>query len=141
MVRSASDATRFTATIPTASSKPPPPSSRIQNLGRGALPGETPQQKIARLRAAAAATRAGKESQFDKVVRVGRRFADGAHRATAYSLIGLTGKILSFLSSFPQSLFSLLFLHPSSLFSPLLSTLNFSSLYSSFTTPSTTCPL
>lgn len=90
MARSASDATRFTATTPTATSKPAS-SSTIQNLGRGAIPGETPQQKIARLRSAAAAARAGKESQFDKVVRVGRRVADGAHKFTAYSLIGLTG--------------------------------------------------
>lgn len=96
MARSASDATRFTATTPTASSKPIAPSTTIKNLGRGAIPGETPQQKIFRLRAAAAAARAGKESQFDKVVRVGRRWADRAHRATAYSLIGLTGKYFTY---------------------------------------------
>lgn len=32
----------------------------------------------------------GKESQFDKVVRVGRVWADRAHRTTAWGLIGLT---------------------------------------------------
>lgn len=33
----------------------------------------------------------GKESQFDQVVRVGRVWADRAHRTTAWGLIGLTG--------------------------------------------------
>jgi hypothetical protein len=92
MVRSAKDATRFTATTPYASAKPqgqftPAP----VHMGQAAPSGETPQQKIARLRAAAARARTGKESNFDAVVRVGRRWADRAHRVTAYSLIGLTG--------------------------------------------------
>ena len=52
---------------------------------------ETPQQKIARLRAAAAQARSGQESGFDKVVIAGRRWADRAHRVTTWSLIGLTG--------------------------------------------------
>ncbi|KAI5248310.1 hypothetical protein E4T43_01489 [Aureobasidium subglaciale] len=91
MARSASDATRFTATTPYASAKPqgqftPTP---VQ-MGHGAPSGETPQQKIARLRAAASRARTGKESTFDAIVRVGRRWADRAHRLTAYSLIGLT---------------------------------------------------
>ncbi|KEQ80540.1 hypothetical protein M438DRAFT_281600 [Aureobasidium pullulans EXF-150] len=91
MARSASDATRFTATTPYASAKPqgqftPSP---VQ-MGHAAPSGETPQQKIARLRAAASRARTGKESTFDSVVRVGRRWADRAHRLTAYSLIGLT---------------------------------------------------
>ncbi|KAL1301889.1 hypothetical protein AAFC00_006069 [Neodothiora populina] len=103
MVRSASDATRFTATTPTAYNKAPTStashSSTIQNLGHGATPGETPQQKILRLRAAAAAARSGRETNFDRVVRTGRRWADRAHRVTAYSLIGLTvvsGVVASF---------------------------------------------
>ncbi|CAD0114031.1 unnamed protein product [Aureobasidium uvarum] len=91
MVRSAKDATRFTATTPYASAKPqgqftPAP----VHMGHAAPSGETPQQKIARLRAAAARARTGKESSFDAVVRVGRKWADRAHRVTAYSLIGLT---------------------------------------------------
>ncbi|KAG9516686.1 hypothetical protein KCV07_g6663, partial [Aureobasidium melanogenum] len=91
MARSAKDATRFTATTPYASAKPqgqftPAP----VHMGHAAPSGETPQQKIARLRAAAARARTGKESNFDAVVRVGRRWADRAHRVTAYSLIGLT---------------------------------------------------
>lgn len=95
MARSASDATRFTATGPTAYTKPAS-NSTIQHLGRGAIPGETPQQKITRLRAAAAAARAGKESNFDRVVRTGRKVADKAHRFTAYTLIGLTGNDMSY---------------------------------------------
>ncbi|THW81516.1 hypothetical protein D6D18_08759 [Aureobasidium pullulans] len=91
MARSASDATRFTATTPYASAKPQGQFTPIPvQMGHAAPSGETPQQKIARLRAAASRARTGKESTFDSVVRVGRRWADRAHRLTAYSLIGLT---------------------------------------------------
>lgn len=99
MARSPSDATRFTATGPYASS-PTNFASNAPLLGTtnagsqidfGSAPsGETPQQKIARLRAAASLARRGKESRFDTVVRVGRVWADRAHRFTAVSLIGLT---------------------------------------------------
>lgn len=90
MPRSASDATRFTATGPYATAKPSAKPSLSIPIGN--VPsGETSQQKIARLRAAAAQARAGKESSFDKVVRVGRVWADRAHRFTTLSLIGLTG--------------------------------------------------
>ncbi|KAK5128342.1 hypothetical protein LTR85_003010 [Meristemomyces frigidus] len=100
MARSPSDATRFTATGPYASSSPSfnsnaPSFGASANAGTqidfGSAPaGEQPQQKIARLRAAAALARRGKESQFDTVVRVGRVWADRAHRFTAVGLIGLT---------------------------------------------------
>lgn len=103
MARSASDATRFTSTGPHAATKPPSgatsfsanpamPSSATQlNFGQSpAPPGETPQQKIARLRAAAALAKQGKESTFDKTVRIGRVWADRAHRVTALSLVGFT---------------------------------------------------
>ena len=98
MARSPTDATRFTATGPYASSSPgfssnpsPAASSGSQlSFGGSAPDGETAQQKIARLRAAAALARQGKESGFDRVVRVGRLWADRAHRFTAVSLIGLT---------------------------------------------------
>ena len=96
MARSPSDATRFTATGPYASSgssftsnPSTSPGSQI-NFGASAPQNETPQQKIARLRAAAAAAKQGHESQFDMFVRVGRRWADRAHRFTAIGLIGLT---------------------------------------------------
>lgn len=84
MSRSPSDATRFTATEPHVSTR----ASQI-NFGK-APPGETPQQKIARLRAAAALARLPQESRFDKVVRVGRVWADYAHRITVLGLMGLS---------------------------------------------------
>lgn len=103
MARSPSDATRFTATGPYAaesssftSTAPAAASSPSSSLGSRipltgpAPPNETPQQKIARLRAAATAARVGQESQYDKVVRIGRVVADRAHRYTALGLIGLT---------------------------------------------------
>lgn len=98
MARSSTDATRFTATGPYAASSPsfssnPATTSGPQiNFGAPAPIGETPQQKIARLRAAAALAKSGalRETSFDRVVRVGRVWADRAHRVTALGLIGLT---------------------------------------------------
>nr|POF04053.1 hypothetical protein CFP56_21809 [Quercus suber] len=112
MPRSPSEATRFTATGPYVSTKPqtattptsfssnpatsfsgntPSSSAGSQlNIGAAAPRGETPQQKIARLRAAAQATKRGQESAGDKVIRIGRVWADRAHRVTAIGLIGLT---------------------------------------------------
>lgn len=96
MARSPTDATRFTATGPYASSSTSfdsraPRSGTGTQIDFGSAPkNETPQAKIARLRAAAAAARRGKESQFDTAVRVGRVWADRAHRATAIGLIGFT---------------------------------------------------
>lgn len=101
MPRSPSDATRFTATGPYVSAKPSsnPTSFASNQFGTGAgsqidfgsVPaGESAQQKIARLRAAAAAAKRGNESSFDKIVLRGRVWADRAHRVTAFSLIGLT---------------------------------------------------
>ncbi|TKA37937.1 hypothetical protein B0A54_10539 [Friedmanniomyces endolithicus] len=104
MARTPSDATRFTATGPYASSSPsfgsnplpnPSPTNTTAPLGTridfGSAPAnETSQQKIARLRAASALARHGKESPFDALVRVGRVWADRAHRVTALGLIGLT---------------------------------------------------
>jgi len=54
-------------------------------------PGETPQQKVRRLREAAARARDAKVSGFDRVLVRGRVWADRAHRFTALSLIGITG--------------------------------------------------
>ncbi|KAF2769574.1 hypothetical protein EJ03DRAFT_327179 [Teratosphaeria nubilosa] len=96
MARSPSDATRFTATGPYASSSTSfTPTSRGIGAGSqidlGSAPAnETAQQKIDRLRKAAAAARRGKESGFDSAIRIGRTWADRAHRVTAFGLIGLT---------------------------------------------------
>ncbi|RDW66472.1 hypothetical protein BP6252_10107 [Coleophoma cylindrospora] len=92
MPRSATDATRFTSTTPHASAKPPsyrgpPNASRLNTPGPT---GETPQQKVARLRASAAKARDAKISSFDKFLVHGRVWADRAHRFTTLSLIGIT---------------------------------------------------
>ncbi|KAI9804838.1 MAG: hypothetical protein M1825_001206 [Sarcosagium campestre] len=102
MPRSAADATRFTATGPHAHSnphlsasappRPPPPSSSAPPPppSSNQLPHETPQQKVARLRAAAQQARLSKVSTFDKVVVSGRTWADRVHRFAALGLIGIT---------------------------------------------------
>ncbi|EME41760.1 hypothetical protein DOTSEDRAFT_177096 [Dothistroma septosporum NZE10] len=100
MARSPNDATRFTSTGPsvfaknhqgTPSFNSAAPVASPSQINFGSAPSnETPQQKIARLRAAAAASKRGQETSFDKSVRVGRIWADRAHRVTAISLIGLT---------------------------------------------------
>ncbi|KAM3421441.1 hypothetical protein BST61_g1835 [Cercospora zeina] len=94
MARSPSDATRFTATGPYASSSftsAAPGATTSSRIDFGSAPAnETPQQKIQRLRAAAALARQGPETTFNKSVRIGRVWADRAHRFTALSLIGLT---------------------------------------------------
>lgn len=84
MARSASDATRFTSTTPHAATKPKPVS---RDPGP---PGETPQQKIKRLRAAADRARDAQTSPVDKLIMRGRVWADVAHRITTLTLIGLT---------------------------------------------------
>jgi hypothetical protein len=96
MPRSATDATRFTSTTPHASAKPP--ASNLNLPGRGNIPlrkpgppGETPQEKVRRLRAAADRARDAQISTLDKVLVRGRVWADRAHRFTALSLIGATG--------------------------------------------------
>lgn len=74
--------------------------SARQQLHRNPGPGgETPQQKVARLRAAAAKARDVDVSGFDRLVMRGRVWADRAHRFTALSLIGITGKLYIILGS------------------------------------------
>lgn len=88
MPRSPSEATRFTSNGPPNAAPAPTVGSQI-DFGQ-APSRETPQQKISRLRAAAANAKRGKETGFDTAVRVGRVWADRAHKVTAFSLIGLT---------------------------------------------------
>ncbi|TVY68733.1 hypothetical protein LSUE1_G005690 [Lachnellula suecica] len=94
MPRSATDATRFTSTTPHASAKRQPPSSSVplnSNTQRKPGPtGETPQEKVRRLRAAADRARDAQVSTFDKVIVRGRVWADRAHRFVALSLIAAT---------------------------------------------------
>lgn len=70
---------------------PPPPNSRPQAPPPPPRPTETPAQKVARLRAARLAEKAAQVSNWDKVVVVGREWADRAHRTVAWGLIAFTG--------------------------------------------------
>ncbi|SPQ26723.1 c5b105de-5bf2-4223-99d3-b9484872129b [Thermothielavioides terrestris] len=108
--RSVSDATRFTATTPHASSKaaapPPPPrfsapkSANAAPVPPGPAGGgsnggpsrlqETPEQKVARLRAAHQRAKAAQVSALDKVIGAGRRLFDSAHRVAVVGLVGFT---------------------------------------------------
>ncbi|ELR03280.1 hypothetical protein VC83_07286 [Pseudogymnoascus destructans] len=96
MARSPADATRFTSTTPHATkpfyptSSNPGPSTLPSNEAAAAPAGETPQQKVRRLREAANRAREGRLTGFDRVVMTGRVWADRAHRVTALGLIGVT---------------------------------------------------
>ncbi|KAK3991496.1 cytochrome oxidase c assembly-domain-containing protein [Cladorrhinum sp. PSN332] len=106
--RSVSDATRFTATTPHASSKaaaaklqaaqppsrnaPPKPLTSGSSAAAAAAAGmiETPEQKVARLRAAHQKAKLAQVSKLDQAVDLGRRVFDKAHRLTVISLVGFT---------------------------------------------------
>lgn len=105
--RSVSDATRFTAATPHASSKAAAPRFAAPRSGRGAAPGgggggsggnagpgivETPEQRVARLRAAHRRAKEAQVSRFDKVVDAGRRVFDSAHKITVYGIVLFTGE-------------------------------------------------
>lgn len=87
--------TRFTSHNPSAAQNPTSfTSSQSPASAGGSRPPadtETPQQKVARLRALAKAQKEGQLSGVDRVVAGGRRWADIAHRTTTYGLLGLTG--------------------------------------------------
>ncbi|KAL8976376.1 MAG: hypothetical protein Q9177_006869 [Variospora cf. flavescens] len=63
-----------------------PPSQQPPNVPQH----ETPQQKVARLRALRAAEKLKPLSLWDRTVVRGRRWADVAHRTTALGLMGFT---------------------------------------------------
>ncbi|KAK3349586.1 cytochrome oxidase c assembly-domain-containing protein [Lasiosphaeria hispida] len=111
--RSVKDATRFTPTTPHANSKLPEPrftrpgndSSRTNASPPGGKPPsgdskpskngpdgfyETPDQRVARLRAAHRRATEAKVSRLDKVVSGGRRFFDTAHKVTVMGLVGFS---------------------------------------------------
>lgn len=92
MPRSAADATRFTATGPVVNSSAT--TIDVMLAAGPAPPNETPQQKVARLREAARRVKAGTETTSDRLLRHGRKWADGAHRVTVMGLIGLSGTCL-----------------------------------------------
>lgn len=90
MARSTADATRFTATGPYADGMGTSKSAAL-DFAEPAPPNETPQQKVARLRKAAQRAREARTTRYDRLVLKGRRWADGAHRATVYTLVAATG--------------------------------------------------
>ena len=101
MPRSAVDATRFTATMPHAHSKTPHISASPRTMPSPNRPKETPQEKVARLKAAARRAKAGNISTFDRIVVRGRVWADRAHRIVTLSLVGLTGPFLPLCAPIP----------------------------------------
>ncbi|KAI3396252.1 hypothetical protein diail_12396, partial [Diaporthe ilicicola] len=96
--RSASSATRFTATTPHASSKarsaPLPGAGGPRKpvaAARASTPNsETPEQRVARLRAAHERAKTAQVSRFDLLIAKSRPFFDSAHKITVISLVGLT---------------------------------------------------
>ncbi|KAF6797565.1 hypothetical protein CSOJ01_12945 [Colletotrichum sojae] len=101
--RSASDATRFTSTTPHAASKSSPTTAAASSAATqktpaaapspkipGRLPGETPEERVRRLRAAHEAARKAQTSSVDRVIGGSRRFFDVAHKATVLGLVGFT---------------------------------------------------
>ncbi|KAL9087111.1 MAG: hypothetical protein Q9159_003806 [Coniocarpon cinnabarinum] len=93
--RSAADATRFTATGPSAQSysNASPSTTRSSTINIPTSPpppNETPQQKVERLREAARRAKAGQISTFDRFLQYGRAAADRAHRVTVVGLVSLS---------------------------------------------------
>ncbi|KAG0125020.1 cytochrome oxidase c assembly-domain-containing protein [Tuber indicum] len=82
--RSVADATRFTPTGPHAFTRTPLSAAATATVG------ETPQQRVARLREAARRAKSNQISTVDKIIDRGRVWADKAHRVAAFSLIGAT---------------------------------------------------
>lgn len=74
------------------SSQPNTPQSNTTTFSSSGPPGETPAEKVARLRAAARlAKERGNLTLADRIIDRGRIWADRAHRFGTYGLIGLTG--------------------------------------------------
>ncbi|KAJ2961812.1 hypothetical protein NQ176_g10983 [Zarea fungicola] len=88
--RTVKDATRFTSTIPHATSKTAGTSSTATKPFR--IPGETPEQRVKRLRLAHLAAQKAQISQMDRIIDVSRRFFDVAHRWTVGGIVVFTGK-------------------------------------------------
>lgn len=91
--RSVKDATRFTSTIPHATSKSATSSSASAAAAPkpARIPGETPEQRVRRLRQAHLAAQKAQVSKADKVIDASRRFFDVAHRWTVGGLVMFTG--------------------------------------------------
>ncbi|KAI8721844.1 hypothetical protein NCS52_00327000 [Fusarium sp. LHS14.1] len=87
--RSVKDATRFTSTIPHATSKTATGGSAVApKVPR--IPGETPEQRVRRLRQAHLAAQKAQISKTDKFIDASRRFLDVAHRWTVGGIVVFT---------------------------------------------------
>ena len=94
--RTVKDATRFTSTIPHATSKAAGPSSGAANANTATpkpsrIPGETPEQRVRRLRLAHLAAQRAQISRTDRFIDASRRFLDVAHRWTVGGIVLFTG--------------------------------------------------
>lgn len=112
------DPTHFHPTTPQASSKSVASHTFTERVSRKprfnappAPSGETPQEKVKRLRAAAARAKEAEISSLDKFLVRGRVWADRAHRITTWSLIAFTGMLLSFASPKFRSIYSGVIFH------------------------------
>ncbi|KAH7175817.1 cytochrome oxidase c assembly-domain-containing protein [Dactylonectria macrodidyma] len=86
--RSVKDATRFTSTIPHATSKSVGGSAAVPKSPR--IPGESPEQRVRRLRQAHLAAQKAQISKTDKLIDASRRFLDVAHRWTVGGIVIFT---------------------------------------------------
>lgn len=73
----------------------PRPSPASRSPAAAPIAGETPEQKVARLRAAHQAAKNAQVSSVDRVISGTRRVFDNAHRFTIIGLIGFTGRLFS----------------------------------------------
>ncbi|KAK2022335.1 hypothetical protein LX32DRAFT_573806 [Colletotrichum zoysiae] len=71
-------------------SSPQPASSSSSPRVPGRPPGESPEERVRRLRAAHEAARAAQTSSVDRVIGGSRRFFDFAHKFTVLGLVGFT---------------------------------------------------
>lgn len=96
--RTVKDATRFTSTIPHATSKSAAaasgPSSIVSKSPKQPprIPGETPEQRVRRLRMAHLAAQQAQISNMDRIIDSSRRFLDVAHRWTVKGIVLFTGR-------------------------------------------------
>ncbi|ATY58559.1 hypothetical protein CCM_05315 [Cordyceps militaris CM01] len=92
--RTVKDATRFTSTIPHATSKTATsatsPSIAASTPRPSRVPGETPEQRVKRLRLAHLAAQKAQVSQTDRLIDASRRFLDVAHRWTVGGIVVFT---------------------------------------------------
>ncbi|KAF4983923.1 hypothetical protein FZEAL_800 [Fusarium zealandicum] len=87
--RSVKDATRFTSTIPHATSKTAGGSGAAPKASPR-IPGESPEQRVRRLRQAHLAAQHAQISKTDKFIDASRRFLDVAHRWTIGGIVIFT---------------------------------------------------